>query len=152
MLAVLNFLAAFLVISLPLTGPYIVGGIYYAVKGRTKQGFPVNVNNFWYMGSYYGGTNVLPKKEGKPYLNPFRCGIYKTDPNKDTSGLIDGLIPLIYRNDKVGLYKITKSPYYSGRSGDQACWDDGLYVDLKLVKVEDLEKVKQILAKQNKGE
>ena len=72
MLDVLKFLAVFLVISLPITGLYIVGGMYYAIKGRTKQGFPVNIENFWYMGSYYGGTNVLPNKAGKPYLNPFK--------------------------------------------------------------------------------
>ena len=49
----------------------------------------------------------------------------------------NGLIPAMCIGDMVGLYCITRDRYRGewSRGGDRCIWDDGLSVDLRLVKV-----------------
>lgn len=65
--------------------------------------------------------------EGKFMFNPYKTVL---DGNKD-------MIPAIRIGNYIGYYKVIKR-YYSpgqGAHSDWAHWDDGLYADLRLVKV-----------------
>jgi len=122
-----------------LVGLWVVAGlvIMRADKWFTPsahKGFPTLVKEHWYTGAWYmkrTEEGLLPKEEVVAF-NCWTTGVM----GKDTTGLIEGLIPAFVIDGKVGLYEIVKAPYYTRQSGnDRAGWDDGKYVDLKLRKV-----------------
>jgi len=126
-----------------------------------REGFRVYVRNYWYSGSWYlhasaehdagrytGDTisgcptpnpiqsSSIDDEERRPgsiMFNPNKCGLMRNwaaDPEAD---LYEGLIPAAQIGDKVGLYKVSKR--YSKPGSDRLGWDDGMAVDLDLVRI-----------------
>jgi len=108
--------------------------------------FPLKVKEYWYCGIWYmyladlssGGkkiTSLDPDDIESPVrdqiaFNPWHIGLM----GKDSSGLIDGLIPAIRVDDKIGLYRQTCAPYQTKSFYDVAMWDDGCHIDMKFVR------------------
>lgn len=113
--------------------------------------FPQTVDRHWYCGAWYTyicelrnsglyhGTSlspdpcdVLSPAEGRVAFNPFRTG----HAGSDTSGLVDGLIPAIRFDDRVGLYRQVGGKYHDQdqRFYDGAPWDDGYMINLEFAK------------------
>ncbi len=103
------------------------------------NGFKKVVKDHWYSGSWYmyGTKTGLPDEEGKIALNYRQLDLFS----------VDGLAPACVIGDKVGLYKVTSTPYYGSwnKGSDPADWDDGASIDLKLVKVVSLDYAKSQL-------
>lgn len=107
-------------------------------KGTTQSTFPNKVMGFWYSyewwhwqhSLYKGGApaanaDIAPFAVGRLAFNPFTTGLSR----RDTSGLIDGLIPGMCVGNWVALYECSnRRP--NGSGSDLAPWDDGRYVDL----------------------
>jgi len=109
---------------------------------KFKSPFPKTVKGYWYTGRWYMYRADL-RSEGKEHrsdhtewpiedkimFNPFKVGLC----GRDASGLIDGLIPAIRKDNMIGLYKIV-SEYRMPGGSDLAMWDNGMEVNLKFVK------------------
>lgn len=114
---------------------------------RRNTQFPKKIKGHWYCGSWYlylsdlrdkgeyQGSNLNPDEiklpaENEVAFNHFRTGLSRND----TSWLVDGLIPAIRINDRIGLYRQIGSRYRTSSFYDGAPWDDGYHIDLKFVK------------------
>ena len=101
-------------------------------RRKQRSQFPSKIIGHWYCGAWYLHNDQPWPVEGKVMFNPHICGFWNA---KNSSGLVEGLIPALRRGDLVGLYRVESRYRIPGMGSDLACWDDGRKVDLKLVKV-----------------
>ena len=112
--------------------------------------FPKEVKGYWYCGEWYLHLSDLHDKglydmkrmnsdpaivetpaRDKVCFNHCRCGFTTFG---DSSELIDGLIPAIRVDDKIGLYKQVGRQYCENNFYDGAPWDNGMKIDLEFVR------------------
>lgn len=82
--------------------------------------------------SYVDTVNYLAYPlEGEFFFNWRKCGITI---RSSSDHLVDGLIPAMRKGNWVGLYKVTKHYTPRNSGSDRLHWDDGMEVNLKLVR------------------
>lgn len=112
---------------------------------RRGSEFPPYIIDHWYCGWIMDVDNLrregmeiekwsqsgipFPPEDGSIAFNPWTTGII----NNDTTECIDGLIPAIKMDGRIGLYEVTNISH-PGMHYDGAPWDDGKRVTLKFVK------------------
>lgn len=118
-------------------------------RGRDRR-FPRQIKGYWYCGKWYlylgrlrdegvyfennlnppRGAVPWPPDDGSPAFNHFRCGIHQGSTHEE---LIDGLIPAVKIDGRIGLY--SHGGQYGGSCwDDNAGWDDGRKIDLQFVR------------------
>ncbi len=103
--------------------------------------FPSTIDEVWYCGKWYTyksscyDDNIPPRwpVEDQIMFNPYECGVAGFR-GGTAPGLIDGLIPAIIIDGKIGLYELTKVEPPSNSFYDGAMWDDGHHAWFKFVK------------------
>lgn len=127
---------------------YTLGFIIHRIKlafVNRNSSFPKSIKGLWYCGMWFKDRNkFLFQEENTVSFNPHTTGML----GRDTSGLINGLVPAVRIGNDIGLYRVTR---YSGAAhchGNLPAWDNGEVVDLEFVKSMDILQAEQVIFKQ----
>ena len=121
-------------------------------KFRARKAMPKTVKKWWYCGEWctYRSEMSVHEERRSAYVEYPIEGKFMFNPHDTVLGnqdLVEGLIPAYRHNGYIGLYKQVGHAYYGqgqGAHSDWASWDDGLNIDLRLVKVITVQEFKKV--------